>query len=112
MRIKGIMLLVLLISIIIIVLPSEPTVSSGQAGNSYGNIVNYGLLAQSGDQVYYSNGHDQWKLYSINKDDTSKRKISDDAAQYINVSDNVIYYSNTSDGWKIYSVNKDGSGRK
>ena len=112
MRIKGILLLVLLVSILIIILPSEATVSNEQTGNSYGNIVNYGLIAQSGDYYYFSNGYDGWKLYAIKKDDTLKRKITDDSCQYINVSDNKIFYTNTSDGWKIYSVNTDGTDRK
>lgn len=48
-------------------------------GNSYANIVNSkGLLAQSGDWIYYSNNSDEGALYKIKTNGTENQRIGTD----------------------------------
>ena len=79
-------------------------------GNTGGNINNNGIVAldQEG-YVYYSNTSDSEKLYKIGFDGAYNKKISENKAQYINISQDYIYYSNYSDGGKLYKSKLDGS---
>lgn len=80
------------------------------AGNTGGNINNNGIVAldQEG-YVYYSNVSDGEKLYKIGFDGVFNKKISENKAQYLNVSKDYIYYSNYSNGGKLYKSKLDGS---
>ena len=80
------------------------------AGNTGGNINNNGIVAldQEG-YIYYSNAADGEKLYKIGFDGVFNKKISENKAQYINISKDYIYYSNYSDGGKLYKSKLDGS---
>ena len=45
------------------------------AGNSVGNVMNFGRVAQQGDWIYYSNSSDDWAIYKIRTDGTEKTKL-------------------------------------
>lgn len=63
-------------------------------GNSYANIVNSrGLLAYSGDWIYYSNNSDEGALYKIKTDGTENQRIGTDTwCNHINVIDDWLIY--------------------
>lgn len=80
------------------------------AGNTSGNINNNGIVALDANGfIYYSNSWDKEKLYKMGFDGVYNKKISEDKAQYINISKDYIYYSNYSDGGKLYKSELDGS---
>lgn len=80
------------------------------AGNTGGNIVNNGIVAlDSEGYIYYSNPADKEALYKMAFDGVYNKKISEDKAQYINVSQDYIYYSNYTDGGRLYKSKLDGS---
>lgn len=112
MRIKRIGCLILLTILITFILPAKTTSSVELAGNTYGNIANYGLVAQSGDYIYYSNSYDKWRLYSVKVDNTENKRLTTDSVQYINIVDSKVYFSNSSDNGRLYVIGTDGSGRK
>lgn len=86
--------------------------TSDARGNTPGNINNNGIAAMDEDgYVYYSNSSDKEKLYKMGFDGMYNVKLSDDKAQYINISNGWVYYSNYTDGGKLYKVKEDGSGR-
>ena len=81
-------------------------------GNTNGNILNYGLVAKSGDYIYYSESGDEDKLYRAKSTGEELTKISDDSPIFINIFKGYIYYSNANDNNCIYRINLDGTGRK
>jgi hypothetical protein len=90
-------------------------------GNSVGNIVNLGRVAQQGDWIYYvyqdsllssdirdlSKGH----IYKIRLDGSNQQKINEDLSYYLNVLGDWVYYCNLDDDAKIYKVRTDGTER-
>jgi LysM repeat protein len=80
-----------------------------QAGNTSGNITNWGIAAKQGDWVYFSNITNNNKLYKMRITGESKEKLSDDNSLYINVVGEWIYYINRSDQGKIYKIRIDGT---
>jgi len=64
------------------------------AGNTSGNIANWGFVAQQGEWIYYCNSDE--KLYKVKTDGSSKTliPISDDEPRYINVVNDWIFYLN------------------
>jgi hypothetical protein len=80
-------------------------------GNTSGNIINLGIVAENNGWIYYSNSTDNEKLYKARKDDDKITKVSDDIPLYINVIDGWIYYCNISDDGKLYKIKTDGSQR-
>lgn len=80
------------------------------SGNTGGNIVNNGIVAlDSEGYIYYSNPTDKEALYKMAFDGVYNKKISEDKAQYINVSQDFIYYSNYTQGGRLYKSKLDGS---
>jgi hypothetical protein len=69
-----------------------------QIGNTYGNIMNYGLVVQTGNWVYYTNSSDEWKIYKKRIDGSENTKISDYAGWDLNVIDDWIYYTDMTEG--------------
>ena len=88
------------------------SVAPSGRGNTSGNIINEGLMAVSGDQLIYCNFEDNSALYTIRTDGSGGRKLSDDAASYVNAAGDRIYYRNGSEGGKIYTIRTDGSDRR
>lgn len=80
-------------------------------GNSAGNIVQYGILTQQGEWIYYNNFGDRKKLFKMKVDGTKKQKICDDNANHINVIGKTIYYS-IDNGKMIISIGIDGRNRR
>ena len=89
-----------------------PNSTQNVQGNTTGNIVNGGHVAIQGDRIYYSNGIDDGKLYTMKTDGSSKQKLCDDDAFNINVVGGWIYYCNRIDNWRIYRIKTDGSNRQ
>ncbi|MCB2288866.1 DUF5050 domain-containing protein [Clostridium sp. CS001] len=86
------------------------TVDGYGSGNTSGNINNNGIVAlDSNGFIYYSNSWDKEKLYKMGFDGVFNKKISEDKAQYINITQDYIYYSNYSNGGKLYRSELDGS---
>lgn len=61
-------------------------------GNLAGNLYNGGLFCESGDLIFFSNPKDYHKLYSMNKNGTDIKKLSDDTVSYINADAHYVYY--------------------
>ena len=68
-------------------------------GNTGSNLYNNGLFCENGDTLFFSNPDDGLRLYSMNRDGSDLKRLSDDRATSINVDDNYIYYcrSNAND---------------
>ncbi|MFH1511998.1 MAG: DUF5050 domain-containing protein [Bacillota bacterium] len=88
---------------------SPPSASAGAFGNKAGNLLNWGLVAQYGDDVYYLNPRDNGAIYRMTAE--GKQKLNGDVCHYINIVDGWVYYSSESDGWKLYRMRTDGSER-
>ncbi|WP_167578068.1 DUF5050 domain-containing protein [Ammoniphilus sp. YIM 78166] len=82
-----------------------------QQGNTSGNISNWGIAAQQGDWVYFSNITNGNRLYKMRLDGTAKQKLNDDNALYINVMGDWVYYINRNDQMKMYKIRTDGTQR-
>jgi hypothetical protein len=94
-----------------------------ERGNTAGNIINGGYVAQQGEWIYYSDidispshayVHDDdqnAKLYKMRPDNSDRTKISDDKCQYINVIGDWIFYCNLSDNNKLYKIRANGRDR-
>jgi hypothetical protein len=80
-----------------------------QRGNTGGNIVNNGYIAQQGDWVYYVNNNDGGKLYKMRTDGSEKKRLNDDMNWYINVIGEWVYYQNDTDGENFYKIRTNGS---
>lgn len=84
------------------------TVNVVERGSANGNNINGGKIIEKNGWVYFNDV--DGKLYKKKSDNTSKTKICDDNASYLNIVGDWIYYNNTSDS-KMYKINVDGSGR-
>lgn len=94
------------------------SIANSTTGNSSGNLVNNGTVAQQGDWIYYSfcgyyNSNDEGGLYKSKSDGSEKSQLlsADIGCFYINVVGDWIYYSS---GWLsenpgIYKIRTDGS---
>ena len=81
-------------------------------GNTTGNIVNGGHVAQQGDWIYYLNiDDDKKKIYKIRIDGSDRTRVNEDSSWLLNVVGDWIYYLNIDDDKKIYKVRTDGRGR-
>ncbi|MBZ9687206.1 DUF5050 domain-containing protein [Clostridium estertheticum] len=80
-------------------------------GNTSGNIINLGMVAQKDGWVYYNENKDADKLYKVTVGNDKATKICDDTAIYINILGDWIYYSNFSDEGKLYKIKFDGTER-
>ncbi len=80
---------------------------SAQCGNTAGNLVNSGIVCESGNKIYYYNKSDNKKLYVMNKDGSGKTPIGNvQGAMELNLMGDFMYYQ----AGGIYRVNvKDGS---
>jgi tetratricopeptide (TPR) repeat protein len=81
-------------------------------GNTQGNIVNAGIVAQKGDLIYYSNLSDNGYLYKIKTDGTGKTKLNSENSSNINVVDGWVYYMNQSQSnyYSLCKIQTDGIG--
>lgn len=61
-------------------------------GNSSSNLFNGGLFCEYEDQIYFSNPADQGRLYVMDGDLSSFKKLSTDTATHINVAGKYIIY--------------------
>lgn len=82
-------------------------------GNTTGNVVNDGRIAQRGDWVFYAYLPDQG-LYKMKSDGSSRQKLCDGAVSNINVVDEWVYFSLSQkvDGKYIngiYKIKTDGT---
>ncbi|MDZ5471516.1 DUF5050 domain-containing protein [Bacillus sp. 31A1R] len=80
-------------------------------GNTAGNISNWGIAANQGDWVYFSNISQDNKLFKMRLDGTGKQLLANDRALYINVVGDWIYYINQSDQFKMYKIRLDGTNK-
>ena len=82
-------------------------------GNTTGNIVNGGHVAQQGDWIYYLNIDDDEKIYKVRTDGSDRTRVNDDTSWHLNVVGDWIYYTNIDDDdeKKIYKICTDGSDR-
>lgn len=72
--------------------PADSAAKEEEWGNSAGNILNGGLVAQQGDRIYFANSGDGGKLYRASFDGSEKTKLAEDRAQYINAAGRYLYY--------------------
>ena len=70
-----ILLLFIVFSSSLACLPKPSSSSVIRYGNTVGNLVNDGLVAQQGDWIYYSNILDEHKLYKVRTDGTDGQLI-------------------------------------
>ncbi|MDP5273712.1 DUF5050 domain-containing protein [Chengkuizengella axinellae] len=66
------------------------------------------LMAKIEDQILYTNTSDDG-IYSINKDGTNKRTITEDSSHQFIVQDTWVYYVNASDQHKLTKIKLDGT---
>ncbi len=64
------------------------------------------FVADRQGRFYYKDDRD--RLYSVQHDGSERLCIIEDAALWINITDDWIYYSNKSDGYKLYKISTAG----
>lgn len=67
-------------------------------GNTASNLYNGGLFCEHNDTIFFSNPSDGGKLYSMDSTGNNLKKLTNDAATYINVDDNYVYYVRNNPG--------------
>ena len=80
-------------------------------GNTVGNIVNGGFVAQSGDWIYFSDYNNGGYLSKARIDGSESVQLNNDSSFFINVVDDWVYYCNDDDDDCIYRIQIDGSNR-
>lgn len=77
-------------------------------GNTFGNIINTGYVAQQGEWIYYSNQG----LYKMKLDGTEKTKLFDDLSpEFVYVANDWIYFTNGIYQLNLYKIRTDGTRR-
>lgn len=80
------------------------------SGNSVGNMLNGGKLAQEGEWIYYSNWNDKGSIYRKKIDDSITQKLNDVDSDYLNVCDGWIYYLQSGEEEEVlFKMKIDGS---
>ncbi len=88
------------------------SIADSKQGNTNGNLNSFGMFADKGDWIYYSNISDGDKLYKERKDGTDKIKLNDDTSFFINIIGDWIYYnSGNVSGSQVYKIKTDGTGK-
>lgn len=77
-----------------------------ERGNSGNNLVNYGLAAEQGEWIYYTNKSGFNSIYKMRKDGTSIKKLYDGYIESINVIGEWVYFSNH---YRLCKIKTDGS---
>jgi outer membrane protein assembly factor BamB len=90
---------------------NPPPLNLQETGNTPGNIVNDGKIAQNDGWIYYRNQADHGSLYRIKIDGTGRQKLSDDAPNFINVVGDWVFYFNFDDR-KVYKIDVNGRNRE
>lgn len=80
-------------------------------GNTSGNIINWGLVAEQNGWLYFSNLFDRGHLYTMRLDGTDPVKLSAEDVYSINVVGDWIYYISRSEVFGIFKIRTDGTGR-
>ena len=62
-------------------------------GNTGSNLYNDGLFCESGDTLFFSNPDDGRCLYSMKRDGTELKRLSEDIVSSINADEHYIYYT-------------------
>lgn len=62
-------------------------------GNTGSNLYNDGLFCENGDTLFFSNPDDGRRLYSMKRDGSELKRISEDVASSINADDHYVYYT-------------------
>ena len=112
----GMSMFLFLISVCVFSSCTNSISSNNQAntrGNTVGNILNYGFVAQEGDWFFFNTSkNEEGSLWKKNiKTKKESVKISDEPGLFLNVVDGWIFYNNESDAWKLYKIRTDGTER-
>lgn len=70
-------------------IPSNP---AGTAGNTAGNLNNFGYYCEDDGTVYFANAYDGYSLYSMTSDEQDLKRLNNAQVQYINAGGNYLYY--------------------
>lgn len=74
-------------------MPENP---EGTVGNSAGNLNNKGLFCETSDKIYFANAYDNYRLYSMNKDETEITRLTNVSVEYLCAGGNYLYYHQSS----------------
>ena len=61
-------------------------------GNTGGNLYNKGLFCEYNGTVFFSNPYDEGRLYSMTREASDIKQLSEDSASYINATGKYVYY--------------------
>lgn len=64
------------------------------------------------DKIYYADPNNEFKIYKMNMDGSSKEKVSDSSVYNMVIDGDYIYYSDKNNGMNLYMQKKDGTDRK
>lgn len=101
-KIKGILIIAAVFAIVIGVfvlssisgkIPENP---EGTVGNIAGNLNNKGLFCETEDKIYFANAYDNYRLYSMNKDESEITRVGTVSVQYLCNGGNYLYYYQSS----------------
>ena len=67
-------------------------------GNTASNLYNGGLFCEYNGVIFFSNPSDGGKLYSMDANGGNLKKLTTDAATYINADENYVYYVRNNSG--------------
>lgn len=67
-------------------------------GNTAGNLNNGGLFCEYDNNIYFSNAYDNYRLYSMNSDETKIKRLGTASVTSICAAGNYLYYFQTGTG--------------
>ncbi|WP_256760635.1 DUF5050 domain-containing protein [Cohnella sp. WQ 127256] len=97
---------------------AESPVKSGAQEETQGNLHNDGLVAVSGDWIYFINPDQNDAIYKRHKDQTTITRVNQDRSKQLNIVGDWIYYfksvgyHSASESYELYKIRTDGTGRK
>lgn len=108
----SIVVVIVILALLAFLLKSDDEYDKG-AGNSSGNIINSGMIAENDEYVFISSlSGNKNGIFKKSKADGTVTKICEDRAIYLNFYDGNLYYVNLSDNGFIYKIDDDGDDRE
>jgi len=80
-------------------------------GNTVGNFMQAGLVAQEGEWIYYVIQNNSGNIYRIRTDGTGKQKLTDAKCANLNIWNGWIYYCNSTERC-VSKIKINGKGKK
>lgn len=96
-KIRGSILISVVLTSILLTACSTSKTSEPGMGNTNANISNGGMSVLRDDWLYFANAADNFALYKIKTDGTGEGRVSDDKPMFLNSFGDWLYFSGRED---------------